>query len=122
VAVRAEFRNSGVAQEIAKAAVELARVKGYRRMYGHISKRLTSFWTRFGFRHFEGGRELAFSDYDYVEMVMDMDRHPDAIAIGVNPYVIIRPEGRWHLPGALEQSAARPVTRPATRPSKVTAA
>ena len=112
VAVRHEFRNRHLAHEIVKGALELGRVKGYRRVYAHVSKRLTGFWTGFGFHTFEGGRELVFSDFDYVEMVLEMDRHPDAIAIGMNPYVIIRPEGRWHEPGVLEHSAARPVTRP----------
>ena len=43
---------------------------------------------------------------------MEMDRDPDAIAIGMNPYVLIRPEGRWHVPSVLERSAARPASRP----------
>ena len=37
------------------------------------------------------------------------------IAIGVDPYVMIRPEGRWHVPGILERSAIRPVTRPSAK-------
>ena len=79
-----------------------------------------NFWSRFGFRLFEGGRELVFSDFDYVEMVAEIDRHPDAISIGADPYVIIRPEGRWHIPGVLERSARREVTQPSvqqTQPS-----
>jgi hypothetical protein len=53
-----------------------------------------------------------FSDFDYVEIVLDTTPHPQAISIGVDPYVMIRPEGRWHVPGILERSAIRPVTRP----------
>lgn len=112
VAVRHEYRNTRIAFEMVKAAIELSRVKGYRRLYGHARKRLMAFWTRFGFRTFEGGGELVFSEHDYVEMLLEMDRHPQAITLGVNPYVIIRPEGRWHMPGVLEKSAARPATRP----------
>ena len=60
--------------------IELCRMKGYRRLYGHAQKRLVNFWSRFGFRLFEGGRELVFSDFDYVEMVADIRaasrRHP----------------------------------------------
>ena len=33
------------------------------------------------------------------------DAHPKAISIGVDPYIMIRPEGRWHVPGILERSA-----------------
>jgi predicted GNAT family N-acyltransferase len=112
LAVRKEFRNTRLAFQLVRAGIELCRVKGYRRLYGHAQKRLTNFWARFGFRTFEGGRELVFSDFDYVEMVLDAERHPQAISIGVDPYVMIRPEGRWHVPGVLERSAIRPVTRP----------
>jgi predicted GNAT family N-acyltransferase len=112
LAVRKEFRKTRLAFRMVQAAIELCRVKGYRRLYGHAQKRLVNFWARFGFRTFAGGRELIFSDFDYVEMVLDTERHPQAISIGVDPYIMIRPEGRWHLPGILERSAIRPVTRP----------
>lgn len=112
LAVRQEFRNTRLAFQLVRAGIELCRVKGYRRLYGHAQKRLVSFWARFGFRTFEGGRELVFSDFDYVEMVLEAEQHPQAIAIGVDPYIMIRPEGRWHVPGILERSAIRPVTRP----------
>ena len=35
------------------------------------------------------------------------DTPSQAISIGVDPYVMIRPEGRWHVPGILERSAIR---------------
>ena len=112
LAVRKEFRKTRLAFQLVRAGIELCRVKGYRRLYGHAQKRLVNFWSRFGFRTFDGGRELVFSDFDYVEMLLDAERHPQAIAIGVDPYIMIRPEGRWHVPGVLERSAIRPVTRP----------
>jgi len=97
-----------------RAGIELCQIKGYRRLYGHAQKRLVNFWSRFGFRLFEGGHELVFSDFDYVEMIAELDRHPDAISIGGDPYVIIRPEGRWHVPGVLERSASRTTNRSPT--------
>ena len=112
LAVRKEFRRTRMAFQLVNAAIEFCQMKGYRRLYGHAQKRLVNFWSRFGFRRFEGGRELVFSDFDYVEMVAEIDRHPDAITIGADPYVIIRPEGRWHAPGILERSSERDVTRP----------
>jgi predicted GNAT family N-acyltransferase len=117
VAVRHEFRNTRLSFELVSAAIELSRVKGYRRLYGHARKSLQKFWTRFGFRTFEGGKELIFSDHDYVEMVLEMDRHPEAISIGIDPYVIIRPEGQWHMPSILERSVSRPLTRPIYKPA-----
>jgi predicted GNAT family N-acyltransferase len=112
LAVRREFRKTRLAFQIVRAGIELCRAKGYRRLYGHSQKRLLNFWGRFGFRPLEGGKEFAFSDFDYQEIVLDTVRHPKAIAIGVDPYIMIRPEGRWHVPGILERSAIRPVTRP----------
>ena len=107
VAVKREFRHTRLAFQMARAAIELCRVKGYRRIYGHAQKRLVNFWSRFGFKPLSGRHDLVFSDYDYVEMVAEYPAHPDAISIDTDPYVLIRPEGRWHVPGILERSAQR---------------
>jgi predicted GNAT family N-acyltransferase len=112
LAVRHEFRKTRLAFKVVRAGIELCRAKGYRKIYGHSQKRLLNFWSRFGFKPFEGSKEFVFSDFDYIEVALDMTPHPQAIAIGVDPYVMIRPEGRWHVPGILERSAIRPVTRP----------
>lgn len=112
LAVRKEFRTTRLSFHLVRAAIDLCRVKGYQRLYGHAQKRLVKFWSRFGFELFEGGKELVFSDFDYVEMQLNMERHPTAITIGIDPYLIIRPEGRWHHPSILELSKSRPVTRP----------
>lgn len=112
LAVRKEFRKTRLSFQLVRAAIDLCRMKGYRRLYGHAQKRLVNFWSHFGFELFEGGKELVFSDFDYVEMQMKTERHPTAITIGVDPYVIIRAEGRWHERGILEKSQVRPVTRP----------
>ena len=112
LAVRREFRKTRLAFKIVRAGIELCRTKGYRKIYGHSQKRLLNFWGRFGFRPYEGSREFVFSDFDYIEVALDTTPHPQAITIGVDPYIMIRPEGRWHVPGILERSAIRPVTRP----------
>ncbi len=112
LAVRQEFRCLGLGSQLVNAAVELCRVKGYQLIYAHSQKRLLEFWSQFAFRPLKNGREFVFSDFDYVEIVLDTTPHPQAISIGVDPYVMIRPEGRWHVPGILERSAIRPVTRP----------
>lgn len=112
LAVRKEFRKTRLSFHLVRAAIDLCRVKGYRTLYGHAQKRLVNFWSMFGFEEFEGGQNLIFSDFDYVEMKANIERHPSAISIGVDPYVIIRSEGRWHRPGILEHSKSRAVTRP----------
>ena len=119
LAVRKEYRNTKLSFQLVRAGIRLCQMKGYRRLYGHAQKRLVNFWGRFGFRPLEGAKEFVFSDFDYVELVADIEKDPNSIAIGADPYVIIRPEGRWHVPGILERSAARKVTRPSVeaRPS-----
>jgi predicted GNAT family N-acyltransferase len=118
LAVRQEFRHSGLGSQLVNAAIELCRIKGYRSIYAHSQKRLLEFWSQFAFRPLQNGREFIFSDFDYVEIVLDTTPHPKAISIGVDPYVMIRPEGRWHVPGILERSAIRPVTRPSAETSQ----
>jgi predicted GNAT family N-acyltransferase len=112
VAVRKEFRNTNLAIKLARAAIELCRAKGYRRLYGNARSDLVKFWSRFGFHPVEDARPLVFSDFDYAPMVLDLPPHNDPVSVTGNPYVILRPEGRWHEPGILERSARRPITRP----------
>src|SRR5436309_1312150 len=120
-AVRREFRQTRLAFNVVRGGIELCRTKGYRKIYGHSQKRLLNFWRRFGFRPFEGGREFVFSDFDYVEVALNLTPDPKAISIGVDPYIMIRPEGRWHVPGILERSAIRPATRPSVKKARASA-
>ncbi len=112
LAIRKEFRKSRAAFQLVNAGLKLCQKKGYRRAYGHSQLRLVNFWSRFGFRMMEGAQSFVFSDFEYVEMVADLARDPEAVTIGVPPYVIIRPEGRWHEPGILERSSSRAATSP----------
>jgi predicted GNAT family N-acyltransferase len=112
VAIRKEFRKSRAAIKLVQAGLKFCQKKGYRRVIGHAQTRLASFWTRFGFRPLEGREHFVFSDYDYVEMVAELEVDPDAVILGADPYLMIRPEGRWHVPGILESSASRAATSP----------
>ena len=112
LAIREEFRKTRTAFQLVRAGFRLCQKKGYTRVYGHSQKRLVNFWSRFGFRVMENAKSFVFSDFDYIEIVADIERDPDCIKIGSDPYTVIRPEGRWHVPGILEQSASRAVTRP----------
>jgi predicted GNAT family N-acyltransferase len=107
MAIRKEYRKSRAAIQLARAGFKLCQKKGYRRVYGHIQERLVPFWSRFGFRVMENTRRFVFSDIEYIEIVAEIERDPDAVTIGDDPYVVIRPEGRWHIPGVLERSAER---------------
>jgi predicted GNAT family N-acyltransferase len=110
--IRKEFRKTRAAFHVVRAAFKLCQKKGYRRVYGHSQVRLVNFWSRFGYRVMEGGKNFVFSDFDYVEIVADIEPDPNPVALGNDPYVIIRPEGRWHTPGILERSASREATNP----------
>lgn len=112
LAVRHEYRRTSLAFEVVRAARELARLKGYTRIYGHAQDRLVPFWKRFGARPMEPHRHLVFSDFSYTEMLFETDRHPDALSLTSDPYVLIRPEGAWERPGPLEASSVRPVSSP----------
>ena len=112
VAVRKEFRKSRAAVQLIQAGLKYCQKKGYRRVIGYAQTRLANFWTRFGFRPMEGREQFVFSDYDYVEMVAELEPIPDALTLRTDPYVMIRPEGRWDTPGPLERSASRPATNP----------
>jgi predicted GNAT family N-acyltransferase len=107
LAVREANRNVGLAGQIVDAAIELCRKKGYRVLYAHSQKRLVSFWEKRGFARMADAREFAFSDFDYVEVKLETEEHPQCITLSDDPYVLIRPEGQWDVPGILELSASR---------------
>ncbi|MBI3675311.1 MAG: GNAT family N-acetyltransferase [Proteobacteria bacterium] len=112
LAVLPRFRRTLIAKEVIEAAVNFCRRKGYRTIYGHAQKRLVPFWTRFGFQPLAKNYRLIFSDHEYVEMWGEVDPHPNPLTMHSDPYVLVRPEGYWDEPGALDRSAARPVTSP----------
>jgi predicted GNAT family N-acyltransferase len=110
LAVRNESRGSGLAGRLIDAAIELCRKKGYSVFYAQAQKRFLKMWKSRGFG-LMGGRELVFSDFDYVEVKLETEKHPQSITLDDDPYVIIRPEGRWDIPGILERSAGRGTCR-----------
>ncbi len=109
LAIRKDYRGGPGLMMLARAAFELAEAKGYRRLMGHAQMRLTPFWKRhFGGRVRPGRASFSFSDYDYVEMEFALSPPADAITIDADPFVLLRPEGEWDRPGALDRSAVRP--------------
>jgi predicted GNAT family N-acyltransferase len=112
LAVLPRFRRTLIAQEVVEAAIEICRRKGFTSLYAHAQKRLVKFWSRFGFEPLYKNTKLVFSDHEYVEIGAELIAHRDPITRLSDPYVIIRPEGRWDEPGILDRSAARPATNP----------
>ncbi len=111
LAVRREFRKTGITAEVIEFAVALCREKGYAKLYGHAQERLLPFWERFGFARM-GRPDFVFSDHRYIEIERDLDPLPDALTIHDDPMVLIRPEGNWNERGVLDHSAARCATNP----------
>ncbi len=107
------FRNTTtVGREIVKAAISFCARKGYRKGYGHSQIHAIKFWQRFGFRPMLTNRTLVFSDHQYIEIEGDFPAHDNPITMHGDPYLILRPEGRWDEAGVLDRSAARPATNP----------
>ncbi len=112
LAVLARFRRTKIKYEVVEAAIELGRRKGYTKFYGQSQERLVAFYAKFGFRPMQKNAPLVFSDHAYVEIEADLAPHPEPIMVSTDPYVIIRPEGRWDAAGVLERSSVRPATNP----------
>jgi predicted GNAT family N-acyltransferase len=104
LAVRAEYRNSRLAFQLVRAAIEHCRMKGYRKLYGHSRADLVRFWSMFGFRPRRDRPEFAFAQVRYIEMICDTPPSAAAITIDSNPMRLIRPEGAWDLPGPFDLS------------------
>ena len=94
VAVRQEFRKTGVGGAMIRFALDLCREKGYRKLHGHCEEHLLPFWQKFGFEPIDADRFLLLG-HEYIEIECPLDAHPDPIEIGKNPMQFIRPEGTW---------------------------
>lgn len=115
LAVRHEFRNRKLGTRLMRAGVELCRMKGYRRIYGRAQKDLLDYYVNMGWKPLEGSSEFFFSDHAYIEIVYDTEPSPKAVRLGNDPYILMRPEGRWDRPGILDRSARRSTGKSATR-------
>jgi predicted GNAT family N-acyltransferase len=107
LAVRQEYRTSRLSFRLVREAIAYCRRKGYARAYGHSRSDLTRFWGLFGFQPIAGRESFTFSDVEYVELEAVLTEPDDPIAIGKDPYVLIRPEGEWDRPGPLDRSRTR---------------
>lgn len=110
LAVRQEFRTSRLSFRLVREAISYCRRKGYVRAYGHSRVDLTRFWAVFGFRPIVGKQPFMFSDVEYIELEARLGQTDDRIAIGDDPYILIRPEGDWDRPGPLDHSRDRSTT------------
>jgi len=114
VAIKRGERGGAVVTALCQEVAEIASRKGYSRILGHVQVRLAPFWVRHGGAQVRSGRQrFAFSDHEYVEVVRELDPHPDALSMDSAPLLLLRPEGDWDRPGVLDRSASRAATNPA---------
>lgn len=107
LAIRSEFRGRGYAHRLLEFMLNLCRQKGFSRFYLHAQARLQLFYEGYGFRPVGG--DFAFSDHEYVEMVLeeaDAQVQP-AQQIGHRPMFLNRPENNLDQAGPLEGSMNR---------------
>jgi predicted GNAT family N-acyltransferase len=102
VCVISRQRGGAVLAHLLAAASELAARKGYRRMLAYIQARLEGMWTHVAKARVVSNATFGFSGYDYRMLEIDLPDHPDAIDINADPYVMLRPEGAWDVPGVLD--------------------
>lgn len=102
LAVRREYRTSSLAFRLVRAAIDYARTKGFRQVYGHARHDLVDFWARFGFTVLPDRPRFSFSGVDYVEMGGEISAAATPVTLDQSPYVLIRPEGAWDKPGPLD--------------------
>ena len=106
LAIRKEFRGSGMTSEIIHYAFELCRKKGYRKLYGRAEARLLPFWERYGFKPLQKPC-FTLGDHEYFEIERDLEPHGERLNLDDDPLVLLRPEGRWDAPSALERTGAK---------------
>ncbi len=102
LAVRREFRRSSIAFRIVRFGLEIIARKGYRIAYGHARQGLEPFWARFGAKPLKNAVPLSFSGIRYTQMYVELQPEADAITLGQDPFLLLRPEGDWDRPGVLE--------------------
>ncbi len=105
LAVIERFRQSRIAFRIVRFALNIIARKGYMQAYGHARVGLEEFWARFGAKPIGVEGAFEFSGQRYTEMRVELPRAANAIRIGDDPLLIIRPEGEWDSAGILERKA-----------------
>lgn len=101
LAVLKNRRTSRLSDLLIRAAIELARKKGYKKLYGHAEKRVVKLWQRYGFVPRTEAPVYSFSGRDYLEGDLKIGRSNSYINLNDSPEIINRPEGMWHVQGCL---------------------
>lgn len=106
LAVRTEYRQSRLAFQLVRTAIDHCARKGYRTLFGHSRLDLQRFWKVFGFRPVTDRPLVEFANIQYAEMRLDLPARPDRITIHEPALRLLRPEGSWDQPGPFETLSA----------------
>jgi len=100
VGIRRRYRSYQVLAALARAALDLARQKGYRTVAGRARLETVNFWKRFGGR--QSGEPVQMYRGTLVPIIHDLPRRPDLGAVEAGPFgdpefesLIVQPEGSW---------------------------
>jgi len=106
VAIRAEYRKSGLGPRLWWAGGELAARKGYKYVLGYVEPNLVAYWSKaLGAMPRADRRPFVVSGRTYVEVVVDVSaRGTASLGFHSPPQILLRPEGAWDIPGVLDQS------------------
>lgn len=100
-AVRREFRTGDAGTKLIRFALEFARKKGFLKVHGEASGPVVRYQRRFGFKRIKD-ESFVVGGHEYVELMSTLEPHPDPIAIGEDPLVLLRREGAWDEPTKFE--------------------
>lgn len=93
MAVKRRSRSQGISKSLFVAAAELASVKGYRRILGHMERSLLPYWERAGgFRVRPDRPSYVLENRHFVEAVAELKRHPRAINLDAPPSTLLTPD------------------------------
>ena len=106
LAVRAEYRQSRLAYQLVRAALEHSKRKGYTKVIGHSRLDLMRFWKVFGFKPIENRPIFSFANVQYAELFLEQEASLDRIDHLADPMIVIRPEGAWDKPGPFDLSSS----------------
>lgn len=106
VAVRPPYRNTRVVFSLVRAGFNHCTRKGFSKVVGHAREDLIPLYKMFGCKLAErskSGGIYADANFSYMEMIWEGELPDDAITLNSNPYALIRTEGSWDAPGAMER-------------------
>lgn len=117
VAVTSAWRGEQFAIPLMRFAAQMAERKGFTKLLAHAQPALLPYWQAMfkGEYVVEPRRDrngFAFSDHEYVEIVVELRPCPTALSLQDSPLRLNRPEGEWDRQGVLERSIRRGVTNP----------